>query len=846
MTPTHTILTAPLAGWSTPLEEAPDAVFAGRMLGDGLAIDPVEGVLYAPCDGTLMVVAATRHAVTLRTAIGAEILLHVGIDTVGLNGEGFVLHVQQGQTVREGDKLISFDLELLAQRAKSLLTPIIITNGDQFAIVRRSEGTAVQPGDFLLELSALTVVATASAPTSAATRLHREVVVALEHGIHARPAAALASALKPLSAEVTLSAGKRQVNARSPVAMMSLGVRRQDRVRIEASGPDAAQAVSTLEQLLRDPGPAPGDHRPAAPVAVRPARVSHGGEESFKAVVASRGLAVGNTFLLTRTQMQVTEQGQSSRYESAELDRAREAIRQQLQSELEPPNRSSAAGAAAASEVAAAHFELIDDPQLLADARSLIQSGKSAAFAWRGAMSSAIEALRSLSDPRMAERADDLLDLESRVLQVLLGDTATAPSLPADAIVIARDLLPSQLRALDPSSLAGICLEAGGATSHVAIIAAAMNVPMLVAAGPDVLSIATGTAVVLDAEEGCLYVAPGAAQMESARTALAQRSVRRASEQAVSAKPGATADGVRIEVLANVGSIAEARLGSSNGAEGCGLLRTEFLFLDRRSPPDETEQLEQYQHIARELQGRPLTIRTMDIGGDKPIPYLPLPREDNPALGLRGVRTSLWRPDLLRVQLRAILRVEPLSQCRVMLPMITEPGEIRAVRRVLDELRSEGGYRPPIPLGVMIETPAAAIMASTLAREVDFMSIGSNDLTQYTLAMDRGHAELAARLDGLHPAVLRLIAGVAEAGREQGRPVAVCGGLASDPVAIPILIGLGVHELSMVPAMIPTLKSLIGTLRADECRELALRTLEQESAEAVRALTLTRLPGVLR
>lgn len=840
-----TVISAPLEGWSTALDEAPDAVFAARMLGDGVAIDPLDGVLYAPCDGTLIVVAATRHAVTIRATGGAEILLHVGIDTVGLAGEGFTLHAHQGQTVRAGDRLISFDLEVLAQRASSLLTPIILTNAEQFEITRRAVGTAVRTGDFLFEVRPLTVVAAAGERASGAA-VRREVLVALEHGIHARPAAALASALKPLTTQVSLILGERHANARSPVAMMSLGVRKHDRLVIHASGPDAERAVGALEKLLLDPGQPTASQSscaviPAKTMPVKDARPYAG--KSFKAVIASRGLAVGQAVAYVRARIHVAEEGQGAVDENAKLDRARDGVRNDLLRTLGQPQ--SGLSGQAAREVAAAHLELIDDPELLAGAGALLQAGKSAGFAWRTVLGQAIESLRALGDPRMAERADDLLDLEARVLTALTGKAAATPVLPADAILIAQDLLPSQLTRLDPAKLAGICLVAGGATSHVAIIAAAMDVPMLVAAGSGVLPIATGSPLVLDAEEGYLYVDPPAAELESARARLARGRVRRAAEQLAAHEPAVTADGIRIEVVANVGSVAEAGLGVRNGAEGCGLLRTEFLFLERESPPDETEQLRVYQAVAQGLAGRPLTIRTLDIGGDKPIPYLPLPREDNPALGLRGVRTSLWRPDLLRVQLRAILRVQPARQCRVMLPMITEPGEIRTVRAMLEELRRDAGVREPMALGVMIETPAAAIMADRIAQEADFLSIGTNDLTQYTLAMDRAHPDLAARLDGLHPAVLRLIAQVSEAAQKRGRPVAVCGGLASDPAAVPILVGLGIHELSVVPMAIPSLKALIGTLRTPECRALARRALDEESAPAVRALTLQPVVGVM-
>jgi multiphosphoryl transfer protein len=288
-------------------------------------------------------------------------------------------------------------------------------------------------------------------------------------------------------------------------------------------------------------------------------------------------------------------------------------------------------------------------------------------------------------------------------------------------------------------------------------------------------------------------------------------------------------------VFANIGSEAEAQAAVRNGAEGCGLLRTEFLFLDRQLPPEEGEQREVYARIAAALGERPLTIRTLDAGGDKPIAYLPMPPEDNPALGLRGVRTSLAWPQLLRTQLRAVLGVDS-PHCRLLLPMITDVGEIDAVRVLLEEARQALAHRAPLAIGVMIETPAAALLADRIAAAADFVSIGTNDLTQYTLAMDRGHPQLAPRLDALHPAVLRLIARTAEAAASHGRHAAVCGGLASEPLAAPLLVGLGVHELSAVPAVIPELKARIASLDSGECRALAQQALAADSAVAVRAL----------
>jgi phosphoenolpyruvate-protein kinase (PTS system EI component) len=298
-------------------------------------------------------------------------------------------------------------------------------------------------------------------------------------------------------------------------------------------------------------------------------------------------------------------------------------------------------------------------------------------------------------------------------------------------------------------------------------------------------------------------------------------------------------------VFANLGSVAEAEAAVAAGAEGCGLLRTEFLFIDRDSAPSEAEQLDVYQGIAAALSGRPLVLRLMDVGGDKPLNYLPLPHEDNPALGLRGVRTALRYPELLGTQLRAALRVKPAGVVRILLPMITDVAEVRAIRSVIDELRVELGQSAPIEIGAMIETPAAALTADRIAAAVDFFSIGSNDLTQYSLAMDRGHAELARRIDALHPAVLKLISLATASGQRNGKLVAVCGGMAAEPAAVPLLVGLGVRELSVVPAAVPALKRQVRDLTVADCAALAARCLEVESAAEVRALVAqaTSSPG---
>jgi phosphoenolpyruvate-protein phosphotransferase len=444
--------------------------------------------------------------------------------------------------------------------------------------------------------------------------------------------------------------------------------------------------------------------------------------------------------------------------------------------------------------------------------------------------------LAALDDARMNERAADLRDLEGQLLRVLRGEApASARELPPQSVVIADDLLPSQLIALDASRLAGIVLARGGATSHVSILAASSAIPALVAAGASILDVAEGTPVILDAEHGWIDVDPPAAELAAAGKAASQRASERTADLARAHEPALTADGVRIVVNANVGSVADARAAMEQGADGCGLLRTEFLFLERRDAPGEDEQAEEYARIAKAFGGRPVNVRTLDIGGDKPIAYLPLPREENPALGLRGVRTSLAYPHLLREQLAAIVRASAQAPCRILVPMVNEVDELTAVREMARECARKADVAMP-PVGVMVETPAAALAARALARNCDFLSIGSNDLAQYALAIDRGHADLARRLDALHPVVLRLIAATVEGARAQGRSVSVCGAMASDVDALPLLIGLGVHEISATPSAIPRLKRTVRLLDARECAELARRALGEESAAAVRDL----------
>ncbi len=819
-------LLAPLAGYVVALEEVPDPVFAQGLAGDGVAIDPTGEVLFAPAAGEVVLMPAGRHALTLRVA-GAEVLMHVGIDTVQLGDRGFELLIKDGEKVAAGTPLLKFSLDVIARGARSAVTPVVLSPLGGARITRRVTDRVLAPGDFLMDVAVQARAAShAGATPGAAKVLRRSFVAAFSHGLHARPAALIAAALQPLDAEVTLSVSDRTANARSTVALMALGVRHGDVVTVAAAGADAAAVMLALQALMPAapaPQPAPAANVPRIPAAPRAPQVLPG-------VVAARGFAVGVAVVLAGADRDVPTHGGEPDAERVALLSALERVRTAL-------TQRRAAGTGAAREILEAHLVLLDDPELLQRAQLAIGEGHGAAFGYRRASRSLAAQLAALEDARLRERAADLRDLERQVLAALAGEEPQAtPSLPEGAILVAEEILPSQLLNLEAGKLAGLVMAAGGPTSHVAILAAARGLPALVAMGEAVLQISPGTALVLDADSGQLLINPEGPAISAARARLQVRAARAAADAAQAQEPAVTRDGTAVTVLCNLGGADEVAAAIQAGAEGCGLLRTEFLFLERREPPDEEEQTAVYRAVLAGLAGRPLTIRTLDAGGDKPIAYLPLPPEANPALGLRGLRTSLWRPDLFQVQLRAILRAAQHGPCRILLPMVTEPADLQQVREALARARRELGPGPLPQVGIMVETPSCALMAETLAAGVDFLSIGTNDLAQYTLAMDRLHPALAGRLDALHPAVLHLIRMTTSAGHGQQREVAVCGALASDPLALPVLLGLGVRELSCVPAMIPRIKALARGVTLADCQTLASTALTLDGAAQVRSL----------
>ncbi len=489
------------------------------------------------------------------------------------------------------------------------------------------------------------------------------------------------------------------------------------------------------------------------------------------------------------------------------------------------------------------HSLMLEDPELVDQVEAKIRDmHMPAPAAVHEAAEFYANALAALDDEVLSARAADVRDVAQRVICLLENDVdMSLAQLLTPCVIVAKDLTPSDTARMNRQAVLGLCTGEGGLTSHTAIIARAIGLPAVVGLGQEWEEVRDQEMLIMDGSAGVVLTSPDDASQQE--YALRLDAWRRAGDLARTAShgPAVTRDGHRVEVAANAGSLATARAALDNGAEGIGLLRTEFLFLDRTSPPDEDEQYAAYRGIADIMGQQPVVIRTLDVGGDKPPTYLDLPSELNPFLGWRGVRISLARPDLLKVQLRAILRAGAGRNLKIMFPMVTAVEEAREARRLVvtcqQELVAEGvALADRTEVGIMVEVPSAALMADLLAPEVDFFSLGTNDLTQYTLAVDRGNARVAALYDWLHPAVLRLVKMVIDGGHRAGKWVGMCGEMAGDRKAIPLLLGLGLDEFSANPAAIPAAKELIRSLDTSAMAGLAARALNVATAAEVHSL----------
>lgn len=817
-------LRAPLSGVLVLLKDIPDPVFAQGMIGQGLAIDPTEGKLFAPVDGTIINFHPSRHALTLQTGNGVQILIHVGIDTVKLRGQGFKPKVKTGDSVRAGDLLMEFDLDELALQAHSLVTPILVIEPKNATLRFTADGN-VQAG--LTELFAISTDGASftadSQPATGDALKSKTIRVQDPTGLHARPAALIAATAQKFVSKIEVELENRRANAKSLIGIMSLEIPGHAKIRFIATGADAASAIQALEDEFGG----------AASVENQSASVPESSKH-LAGATGSKGVVVGRVHHMQRVESRLESlpKGNPDEEEIKLADGLLVAKQGLLALEEEMRKEIGAEKAA----IFAAHRGLLEDPDLLKTAFGKIRSGSAAAIAWQNTVTAYVAQLQALKSELFASRAGDLRDVGQRVLNSLTGNSKLSfNELKDETILVAEDLGPSDLAAIAGSKVVGICTTSGGTTSHVSIIARSLGLPALVGVDKAIFNVEEGSLAILDATQGELRLDPTTEEIQSTLKAKIEVSSRRAQDIKTSQLPATTKDGHQVQVAANLTTQAEAIEAISYGAEGVGLLRSELFFLEQPTEPAEEEQFQLYKAVASQFQNHPVIIRTLDIGGDKPLPYLPMRHESNPFLGERGIRFTLNNEDLFRRQLRAIVRAAEYGKVHVMFPMVACLSELKKAKAILqDEARNLSKAVPPV--GIMIEVPSAVMIAERLAQEVEFFSIGTNDLTQYALAMDRTSSTLAKQVDGLHPSVLRLIQITTEAAHKYGKWVGVCGGLAGESEAIPILVGLGVDELSVSVPALPTVRAAIRQLSLTECKALAEKCLKAADASEVREL----------
>ncbi|AFZ03924.1 phosphoenolpyruvate--protein phosphotransferase [Calothrix sp. PCC 6303] len=690
-------------------------------------------------------------------------------------------------------------------------------------------------------------------PVDDAPVLEIRLRVSNKLGLHARPAAKFVATAAKFESQVKVKNITRStvfVRANSINQVTMLGVRHGHELAITASGTDAEAALAAMKELVESHfgedetaiwQPGDGDTRP-----YRSSVTS-----DLRGISASPGVAIAPSVLyintpLPRYQLPTAPLQQyhveNSENEWQRLQNTIQAAHQEIEILLSETSTQIGDNEAAIFD---AHLLFLEDPLVLeALQQHIFVEHLNAVAAWQAVVDELANQYRTQEDMYLRARAADVMDVGQRVLRLLAGIAATSLSFTEPVILIATDLTPSDTAKLDPANVLGICTTSGSPTSHTAIIARSLGIPAVVGVPESLLQVADGTMVALDGETGNVWIEPDAEIIASLTT---KREAWQSSQHQATINVHQLAislDGRQIEVLANIGGVADAQIALGLGAEGVGLLRTEFLFLDRMAPPSESEQYEVYHAIAQIFPNQPVIIRTLDIGGDKPLPYLNLPQENNPFLGWRGIRFCLSRDELFKIQLRAILRASTSGKFKIMFPMISTVTELQAAKLIFREVQTELRqakipFDEKIDIGIMIEVPSAVVIADQLAPKVDFFSIGTNDLSQYVMACDRTNPQVADLADAFHPAVLRMVQQTIKAGHAAGIKIGMCGELASDPFAAPILLGLGLDDVSLNPQAIPNFKSAISHLTVPEAEAIAFEALNLDSAAKVRSLIST-------
>ena len=561
----------------------------------------------------------------------------------------------------------------------------------------------------------------------------------------------------------------------------------------------------------------------------------------MKGTSASAGIGIGKAAIVEETELVIKKETISDA--AAEKERFHAALNQAMEETDALAKDLATRVGEKEAEILNGHLMLLSDPMLTGEIENTI-AGENACseYAIENVCNMYADMFASMGDELMQQRATDMRDIKTRMQKILLGvSSVDIASLPAGSIIVAKDLTPSMTAGINPDNVCGIVTELGGKTSHSAILARALEIPAVVAVEGFLKNVKDGDTVVLDGSEGIVFVNPEetvTAEYETKRTAYLKE--KKELDQYIG-KPTVTKDGVTIELVANIGKPEDVDKVRQYDAEGIGLFRTEFLFMDRNSMPTEDEQFEAYQKVAIAMNGKPVIIRTLDIGGDKEIPYMGLKKDENPFLGYRAIRFCLdRREDVYRPQLRALLRASAFGNIKIMVPMVTCLEEFREAKAMIEEVKAELdlkgiAYKRDIQVGIMVETAAASLMADAFAKEVDFFSIGTNDLTQYTMSVDRGNDKVSYLYSPLNPAVLRSIRHIIQCGRKEGIVVGMCGEAASDPLMIPLLLAFGLNEFSMSASAVLNARKLITGYSIAELQSIADQAMSFVTAGEVEA-----------
>ena len=821
---------SPVSGQIIPLTQVPDPVFSEKMLGDGVAVDPSDHTIYAPFDGTITNFNSHLHAVTFSNG-ETEVLIHVGLETIQLKGQGFEAFAHEGDAVKKGQKILTFDKDLIVQKAPCAWVMCVLTAPADTPVSPASG--QVEHGARLFWVGTDAPIPAPAAQTPAGDIFSGAPITIINpNGVHARPAGVLAQAAKKFPFKITLSKGDKTADAKSVVGIMGLALAFGDQVALAAQSSDAQTAQTALDTLgaliaagcgESTAAPAPKVAPQEAPVAARAAVLG----TPVKGLTACNGLAEGKTFLFKHEEVAFEENAQDRAAEKQLFEDCLLVLSERLKEENEnAPSEN-------ARTIAGAHLEMLQDPFLEQETLAVIQTGKTAAYSFNEAIRKSIDLLRQTGSTFLAERIADFKDLRRKMILLLNGQEETSYHFEQGTILLAEDLLPSDVAHFKQGVL-GIVLTDGSPTSHVSILLRNKNIPTLVNTHVCFDNVPNGTPAFVDADEATLLLAPDGKTQQELHARFTAACAAEEQNRADCMLPAVTTDGVKVEIGGNINSAVDAKTAFENGADSLGLVRTEFLFLREVTSPSEQKQAQEYQAITGALQGKPVTLRTLDIGGDKPVRYISIPAEDNPMLGMRGVRLYDENETIFRTQVRAMLQVKPLHALRIMIPMIGATGEMRRMHQIVEEEKQKLGLSAPVQVGMMVEIPAAALMAEQFAQVADFFSLGTNDLTQYTLAIDRGHKMLSPQADGLSPAVLHLIDLTCQGAQKFNRPVAVCGALAGDLQAVPLLIGLGVRELAVGAGAIAQVKALVRRLSFADCQKAAKHALTLGGAAEVR------------